>query len=63
MKFVKTQMADPCTEEGAMDILRMNPDLSISTTEIEATAIANELGLDPSQIDYCMDCDDEDYWS
>jgi hypothetical protein len=61
MKLIKTQMADPCTEEGAMDILRMNSDLAISPVEIQATAIADELGLDPSQIDYAMECD-EDYY-
>lgn len=59
MKPIKFDV-DPTTEEGALDLLLLNPSLTIGPLEIQATAIADELDLCPEQIDYFMECD-EDY--
>lgn len=61
MKPIKLEIADPTTEEGALDILKLNPSMSIGLAEIQATAAAEALGLGPDEIDYFMECD-EDYY-
>ena len=60
MKMPKFFVGDLATEEGAIDFLKLNPTTALSITEIQAIAVADELGLGPEAVDYEMECWGED---
>ena len=54
-------VGDLTTEEGAIDFFKLNPDTTLSLTEIQAIAVAYQLGLPPEQVDYAIEFYDEEY--